>query len=85
MKSEVLKLAGMNGIACVGIIERALKSVDGVAAVNVSLADCQVTVQFDAALATRTGLADALLLAGFPADAARPAHGNGSCCGSCGG
>ena len=47
MQSERFKVGGMTCVGCAGKVTNALRCVDGVHDLNVSLADGEVAVQFD--------------------------------------
>ncbi len=47
MQTATLKIDGMSCTGCVGSVTRALKQLDGVADVNVTLQPPQATVTFD--------------------------------------
>ncbi|MBK8975050.1 MAG: heavy metal translocating P-type ATPase [Planctomycetes bacterium] len=61
----VLDLTGMTCAACVVRVERAIRKVDGVIDVSVNLATQRASVAFEAGLATRTDIANAVQEAGY--------------------
>jgi Cu+-exporting ATPase len=65
MERHTLPVRGMHCAACVGKVERALASVDGVARASVNLATEQATVELDAGRATLAALRDAVTAAGY--------------------
>ncbi|HJW55524.1 MAG TPA: heavy-metal-associated domain-containing protein [Burkholderiaceae bacterium] len=83
MQTEVLKVRGMSGEGCVDKIGTALKTIKGVSDVDVSLAGGRATVQFDEQLTSKQELQATLARTGYSIEP--EGHGNGSCCGGCGG
>jgi copper chaperone len=82
MHTEILKVAGMTSKNCTEIVTQALKTLNGVNDVWVSLARSEATVQFDENLVSARHLHSALSEAGY--GIAASADGGG-CCGGCGG
>lgn len=86
MQTEVLKVSGMTCGGCVSKVTKALKSINGVDEVNVSLAGGEARVQFDARLTSSAQLTAAVQEAGYGVAAAQsqslPAHqSKDGCCG----
>lgn len=84
MQTEVLNVSGMTCGGCVSKVTKALKSINGVDEVNVSLADGEAKVHFDANLASPAQLKSAVQGAGYGVDEskhAQPQQGKGGCCG----
>ena len=65
MKTETFKVGGMTCGGCVSAVTKALKAVDGVKDVAVSLTPGQATVEFDETAATPQRLREAIERAGF--------------------
>jgi copper chaperone len=82
MHTEILKVAGMTSKNCTEIVTQALKSLNGVNDVWVSLARSEATVQFDESLVSGRQFQSALSEAGYGIAANAS---NGGCCGGCGG
>lgn len=83
MKTQQLKVTGMTCGGCTNSVTKALKAVNGVADVNVSLSNSQATVQYDEMLTTPEQLKSAVIKAGYGLDASNTTHqpqGKG-CCG----
>jgi Cu+-exporting ATPase len=76
MERQTLPVRGMHCAACVGKVERALRSVPGVAEATVNLATERATVAFDPAQADLAALGRAVAAAGYelapPAPAGAP-------------
>ena len=85
MQTEILTVFGVNGEGCAAKVTNALKTVNGVRDVTVSIAGSNATVQFDENLTSSQELNATLLRAGYGVNSAKPAHGSGGCCGGCGG
>lgn len=85
MQTEILTVAGVNGEGCAAKVSNALKTINGVSEVTVSVAGSSATVQFDENLTSTQELNATLQRAGYGADSTKSAHGNTSCCGGCGG
>ncbi len=84
MQTELLNVTGMTCGGCTGSVTNALKTVAGVAEVNVSLATGQATVQYDERLTTPDQLKSAVQDAGFgvaPTGSAQQPKGKSGCCG----
>ena len=83
MKTQQLKVTGMTCGGCTNSVTKALKAVNGVADVNVSLSNSQATVQYDEMLTTPEQLKSAVIKAGYGLDASNSTQqpqGKG-CCG----
>ena len=65
MQTEILNVAGMTCGGCTGSVTNALKGVDGVGEVKVSLSTGQATVQFDEQRASPAQLKAAVTQAGY--------------------
>ncbi len=83
VKSDNLKISGMNDEACAEKVSQTLRAISGVNAVTVSLVRMEAAVQYDEKMTTRQDLQASLVLAGYGVDAAAPQAGG--CCGACGG
>ena len=64
--SETLEIEGMTCASCVGRVEKALKSVEGVESAHVNLATEKATIQASSSV-TRDSLIQAVTKAGFEA------------------
>jgi copper chaperone CopZ len=82
MHTEILKVAGMTSKNCTEIVTQALKTLNGVSDVWVSLARSEATIQFDENLVSGRHFQSALSEAGY---GIAVSDGGGSCCGGCGG
>jgi copper ion binding protein len=83
MKTQTFQIDGMTCGGCVSAVTNALKAVDGVRDVAVSLTPGQARVEFDESAATPERLRAAIEHAGFEVgtqNAAQPGTG-GCCCG----
>jgi copper chaperone CopZ len=83
MQTELLKITGMTCGGCTNNVTQALKAVNGVEDVKVSLSAHEATVQFDDKLTTLDQLKSAVITAGYgiaDANASQKPEGNG--CGS---
>lgn len=80
MQTEHLKVTGMSCGGCVSSVTKALKAVDGVDDVNVSLADGAATVSYDEHLTSKTLLNSAVIAAGYGVDELGSSS-KGGCCG----
>lgn len=83
MKTEQLKVSGMTCGGCVSSVTRALKAIDGVGDVNVSLPAGEATVEYDERLTSPAKLKSAVQGAGFGvdfADTAEKTQGKSGCC-----
>jgi copper chaperone len=84
MNTEVLNVSGMTCGGCVSKVTKALKAINGVDDVNVSLVDGEAKVHFDANLTSSAQLKSAVQEAGYGVDRekhAQPQKGKGGCCG----
>lgn len=86
MQTEVLKITGMTCGGCANSVTQALKAINGVNDVKVSLLSGEAAVQFDERLTTPDQLKSAVIVAGYGVDNAntsqKPAgKGCGSGCG----
>jgi copper chaperone len=84
MNTELINVSGMTCGGCVSKVTKALQAINGVNDVNVSLADGEAKVQFDANLTSSAQLKSAVQEAGYTVDAtkhASPQKGKGGCCG----
>ncbi|SFK84195.1 Cu+-exporting ATPase [Pseudovibrio ascidiaceicola] len=78
-----MQVEGMNCASCVGRVEKALKSISGVASASVNLATESVLVNYDETLTTQD-VANALQTAGYPAVSESITFGVGNLnCASC--
>ena len=87
MQTEILNVTGMTCGGCTGSVTNALKRVDGVGDVTVSLATGEATVQYDERRASPDQLKLAVTQAGYTltsTDAVQKAKNKSGCCGSCG-
>jgi copper chaperone len=83
MQTEHLKVTGMTCGGCTSTVTNALKAIDGVGTVNVSLADGDAIVQYDERLTSPDRLKSAVKRAGYGVDATKVAQGHqskGGCC-----
>jgi len=62
---QIFKVEGMSCGGCVASVERAVKAVAGVSAVEVRLADAEATVVFEPQQATVAAIRAAIEAAGF--------------------
>ena len=84
MQTELLKVTGMTCGGCTSNVTRALKALNGVGDVKVSLSAGEATVQFDERLTSTDKLKSAVKRAGYEVDAANTAEkpqSRGCCCG----
>ena len=82
MESANIKIAGMTCEGCVNAVTRALRKVDGVAAVEVSRERGEANVRYDSSRASKTALLDAVRAAGYEAgDAVQAPQPRRRCCG----
>lgn len=65
MQTEILNVAGMTCGGCTGSVSNALKGVDGVSDVKVSLSTGEATVQYDEVRASPAQLKSAVTQAGY--------------------
>ena len=83
MLTEQLTVTGMTCGGCAGVVTKALKAVNGVNDVTVSLSDGKTTVQYDENLTFPERLKSAVINAGYGLDASntiQKSQGKG-CCG----
>lgn len=84
MQTQVLKVTGMTCGGCTSNVTRALRAIDGVGDVKVSLTAGEATVQFDERQTSPDQLKSAVKGAGYgvgDGSAARGHHSKGGCCG----
>ncbi len=84
MQTERLKVTGMTCGGCTDSVGHALKAINGVSDVNVSLGSGEATVQFDERLTSPEQLKLAVQRAGYGIATTNPAQipkGKGGCCG----
>ncbi len=84
MQTEILKVTGMKCGGCVNNVMHALRAVNGVGDVQVSLSAGEATVQYDERLTAPEQLKSAVTGAGYSVDGDKAAHGHhakGGCCG----
>lgn len=84
MQTKILKVSGMTCGGCTSNVTRALKAINGVGDVNVSLAAGEATVQYDERLTSSDQLKLAVKGAGYGVDSTHAAHSHqskGGCCG----
>jgi len=84
MQTEVLHVTGMTCGGCTSTVTRALRAINGVGDVKVSLAAGEATVQFDERLTSRAPLESAVKYAGYGVGVTNAAHSHqskGGCCG----
>ena len=81
MESANIKIAGMTCGGCVNAVTRALRKVDGVAAVEVSLERGEATVRYDADRVSESALVNAVRAAGYEAgDTVQAPQSRRGCC-----
>ncbi|MBQ0824201.1 copper-translocating P-type ATPase [Microvirga sp. HBU67558] len=79
-----ISIQGMTCASCVGRVEKAIRSVEGVMAANVNLATERAHVEFVPSAITPTGVADAIRAAGYePSEDALELKIDGMTCASC--
>lgn len=84
MQTELLKVTGMTCGACISNVTKALKAINGVGDVKVSLSAGEATVQFNERLTSPEQLKSAVKGAGYGVDGTKAAHSHrakGGCCG----
>lgn len=81
MQTEILKVNGMTCGGCVGKVTKALKAVDGVTEVKVSLDAGEATVQFDEHSTSLQNLKSSVESLGYNTDVSPKNQGKGGCCG----
>ena len=74
MQTEILNVTGMTCGGCTGSVTNALKAVNGVGDVNVSLSTGEATVQYDERRTSPDQLKSAVKGAGYGVDIANAAH-----------
>ena len=84
MQTELLKVTGMTCGGCTSNVTRALKAINGVGDVNVSLAAGEAIVHFDERLTSLDQLKSAVSGAGYGVDATNAGHARQSKSGCCG-
>ncbi|WP_047536710.1 heavy-metal-associated domain-containing protein [Methylotenera versatilis] len=83
MQAEIIQVTGMTCGGCTSNVTQALKTVNGVNDVTVSLSDGKATVQYDEKLTSPEQLKSAVIGAGYGVDTsntAQQSQGKG-CCG----
>jgi copper chaperone len=82
MRTETLKVAGMTCGGCVASVTKALKAVDGVSTVAVSLNPGEAKIEFDDGTTSFAHLRAAVERAGYKLDStAHQVQAKGGCCG----
>ena len=84
MQTELMKVTGMTCGGCISNVTHALKAIDGVGDVKVSLSGGEATVQYDERLTSPDQLKSAVQGAGYGVDvtnAALSRKSKGGCCG----
>ena len=84
MQTELMKVTGMTCGGCISTVTRALKAIDGVGDVKVSLSAGEATVEYDERLTSPDKMKSAVKGAGYGVDvtnAARSQKSKGGCCG----
>ena len=79
MQIEHLKVTGMTCGCCTNIVANALKAVDGVNEVAVSLVACRARVQYDEKLTSPEQLKLAVKHAGYEVDAIQTIYTSNEC------
>ena len=83
MQTELLKVTGMTCGGCISNVMKALKAINGVGDVKVSLSAGEATVQFNERLTSPEQLKSAVKGAGYGVDGTNAAHSHkskGCCC-----
>lgn len=83
MQTELLKVTGMTCGDCISNVTNALKAINGVGDVKVSLSAGEATVQFNERLTSPEQLKSAVKGAGYGVDGTNAAHSHkskGCCC-----
>ena len=83
MQTQHMKVTGMTCGGCISNVTHALKAIDGVGDVNVSLSSGEATVQYDERLTSADKLKSAVTGAGYGVDGpdtAQKLQGKGGCC-----
>jgi copper chaperone CopZ len=83
MMHQRLELAAVLDAAGAATVHRKLQAVAGVSAVDVAEGASKIAVAFDGERTSTQELGAVLARAGYPLR--EKSHGNGSCCGGCGG
>ena len=84
IKTELFKITGMTCGGCTNNVTKALKAINGVGDVKVSLSAGEATVQYDERLTSPDQLKSAVKGAGYGVDVTNAAYGHqskGGCCG----
>lgn len=84
MQTELLKVTGMTCGGCISNVTHALKAIDGVGDVKVSLSAGEATVNYDERLTSPDLLKSAVKRAGYGVDVtntSRSEKSKGGCCG----
>lgn len=84
MQTETLKLTGMTCGGCTAKVAKALKALDGVKDVVVSLPEAAASVRYDERLTSRAQLSSAVQQAGYGVRGESASHSHrtkGGCCG----
>jgi len=84
MQTELLKVTGMTCGGCISNVTKALKAINGVGDVRVSLDAGEATVQFDERLTSPDRLKSAVTGAGYGVNGTNATHSHrskGGCCG----
>lgn len=83
MQTEIFKVSGMTCGGCVSKVTKILKAINGVDEVNVTLANGEAKVQFDADLSSSAELKAAVKGAGYGVDETKPIQSqqHKGCCG----
>jgi len=84
MHTELLKVTGMTCGGCISNVTKALKAINGVGNVKVSLSAGEATVQYDERLTSPDQLKSAVKGAGYGVDTTNTAQkpqGKSGCCG----
>jgi copper chaperone CopZ len=84
MHTEILKVTGMTCSGCVNKIEHALKAVPGVSSAKASLAQHELTVQFNEALTSHEQLQSVIEKSGYGVEKAGLAAKHSAKAGCCG-
>lgn len=82
MQTQNLQITGMNTDQCAANVNGALRALQGVADVHVSLLRSQAEVLFDERQVSVPDLQESLAQAGFGSAAAK-SRDQGGCCGGC--
>lgn len=85
MIHQSLELAAPLDAGAAASVTAALRALDGIGSVSAAEGTNRVAVTFDGERTSLQELATVLARAGHALRAPQKAHGNGSCCGGCGG